>query len=174
MNTTHRKNCTPEKVGRSKKHFNNIPINTTSTKRKMDENEIGGGVKTLINVFNRSSNSTQHECGTAESPAKRRRGGSLTWQNKEGQCFVLCLTTIYILVIMLSLSMQSNVKWSSSLFINRERKYIFHKSSIISSSPTSKSSLVCGVAMVQWYTTVRGYIQSKEKTIINSVATINN
>ena len=29
---------------------------------------------------------------------------------KEGLCFVLCLTTIYILVIMLSLSMQSNVK----------------------------------------------------------------
>jgi hypothetical protein len=75
-----RKNFTPdsfrgEKVGRSKKHFNNIPIATTPTKCKMEENEIGGSVKTLIDVFNRSSNSAQPECGTAESPAKRRRWG---------------------------------------------------------------------------------------------------
>ena len=57
----------------NKKHFKNIPITTTPTKCKIEETQIGGSVKTLINVFNRSSYSEQTECGTAESPAKRRR-----------------------------------------------------------------------------------------------------
>ena len=79
-NKTHRKNFTPdkfcgEKVGRSMKHFNNIPITTRSTKCKMEKNENGGTVKTLIGIFHESSYSSKPECGTAESPAKRRRWG---------------------------------------------------------------------------------------------------
>ena len=80
VNKTHSENFASNKfrggkVGRNNKHFNNIPITTTPTKRKMEESEIGGAVKTLIDVFNRTSCSAQPECGTAGSPAKRRRWG---------------------------------------------------------------------------------------------------
>ena len=80
-NRTRRKNFTPDKfcggkVGRSLKHFNNIPITTTPTKRKMEEEkENGGTVKTLIDIFNESTYSSQPESGTAESPAKQWRWG---------------------------------------------------------------------------------------------------
>ena len=76
--TRRKKNFTPDKfrgenVG--SRHF--IPINiTTPTKRKMEEDkENGGTVKTLINIFNESTNSSQPENVSAESPAKRRRWG---------------------------------------------------------------------------------------------------
>ena len=60
LNKTHNENFASnkfrgEKVGRSNKHLNNIPITTTPTKRKIEEHEIGGGVKTLIDVFTRTS-----------------------------------------------------------------------------------------------------------------------
>ena len=81
QNKTRRENCTHVKfrgeyVGF--KHFNNIPIFTTPTKRKLEEGEKenGGTVKTLIDIFTESTNSSQPENDvSAESPAKRRRWG---------------------------------------------------------------------------------------------------
>ena len=81
QNKTRRKNCTHDKFRGENvglKHFNNIPIFTTPTKRKLEEGEKenGGTVKTLINIFTESTNSSQPENDvSAESPAKRRRWG---------------------------------------------------------------------------------------------------
>ena len=81
QNKTRSKNFTQDKFRGENvglKHFNNIPIFTTPTKRKLEEGEKenGGTVKTLIDIFTESTNSSQPENDvSAESPAKRRRWG---------------------------------------------------------------------------------------------------